>query len=74
MIRPQNEPVSTLADVLLAVLERGFVIAIRLVGPPGDRRLLVGFGTTESIDTLRLALGMTTGVFGSRYDEREWME
>ena len=67
-------PVSSLAEVLLAVLEKGIVVAIRLVGPPGDRRLLVGLGTPESIDPLLLALGMTSGVFTSRYDEHGWME
>lgn len=70
---PQS-PVSTLAEVLLAVLERGVIVAFRLAGPPGDRRLIVGLGTPESADALLLALGMTTGVFTSRYESEPWME
>jgi len=58
---------SILADMLLAVLERGVVIGLRLVGPPGDRRLLVGLGTAESFDPVLLALGIT-GHLGGRRD------
>ena len=67
-------PVSTLADVAVAALERGIVVAFRLVGPPGDRHLVVGFGTPEAIDPIMLALGVTSGVFNSRYDADGWME
>jgi hypothetical protein len=67
-------PVSGLADLLIGVLERGIVIALRLDGPPGDRRLLVGFGTPEAIDPIMLALGVTSRVFDSRYDSDGWME
>jgi hypothetical protein len=58
---------SILADVLLAILERGVVVGFRLVGPPGDRRLLVGLGTAESFDPVLLALGCT-GHLGGRRD------
>lgn len=83
MIRGQQyadaAPVTTgLADILLSILERGIVVAIRLTGPPGDRRLVVGFGTPGAIDPILLALGMTSGVFGRRdggYDEYgDWMQ
>jgi hypothetical protein len=52
--------VSGLADLLTSILERGIVIAFRLDGPPGDRKLLVGFGTIESADALMMALGFTS--------------
>lgn len=66
--------VSTLADVLVAVLERGIVVAFRLVGPPGDRHLAVGLGLAESTDVLLMALGLSTGAFRSGYDDDGWME
>jgi hypothetical protein len=62
----EQRPGSILADVLLAVLERGVVVGFRLVGPPGDRRLLVGLGTAESFDPVLLALGITGHLGGRR--------
>jgi len=71
MDRPAGpRPGSMLADVLLAVLERGVVVGFRLVGPPGDRRLLVGLGAAESFDPVLLALGITGHLGGRR--ERDW--
>ena len=51
-----SPPVASLADLLISVLERGVVLAIRLDGSPGDRRLLVGFGLTSSADPILMAL------------------
>jgi hypothetical protein len=71
---------SILADVLLAVLERGIVVGFRLVGPPGDRRLLVGLGTAESFDPVLLALGITghlggrSGWYGDPYEDDPYDE
>ncbi len=53
-------PVSGLEDLLISVLERGLVFAIRLHGAPGDRQLLVGVGLPESVDPVMLALGATS--------------
>jgi hypothetical protein len=64
--RAEQRSGSILADVLLAVLERGIVVGFRLVGPPGERRLLVGLGTTESFDPVLLALGITGRLGGRR--------
>jgi hypothetical protein len=51
-----SAPVMSLADLLVAVLERGVVLVLRLEGRPGDRRLHVGLGFTDSADALLLAL------------------
>jgi len=59
-VRHPPAPVGGLLDLLTSVLERGVVIALRLDGPPGDRKLLVGFGTIESCDALMMALGFTS--------------
>jgi hypothetical protein len=53
-------PVASFADVLIAVLERGIVLAIRLDGPPGDRRLLFGIGLSDAADPLLMALCATS--------------
>ncbi len=60
-------PVSSLTDVLLAILERGFVLAVRLDGPPGDRRLLLGIGLADAADPLLMAL-CASGALRPRYD------
>jgi hypothetical protein len=58
-------PVSSFTDLLLSVLERGFVLAVRLDGPPGDRRLLLGIGLADAADPLLMAL-CASGAFGHR--------
>jgi hypothetical protein len=68
------EPSSALADLIVGILQRGVVLVLKLEGPPGDRHLTVGLGLAESTDTLLLALGLTTGAFGSGYDADGWME
>lgn len=65
-------PASGLADLLISVLERGIVLVLRLDGPPGDRHLVVGFGTTGAVDPLLLALGVTGHLGGRR--ERDWAD
>ena len=72
MTNGASSPASILADLLLGILERGVVLVLRLDGPPGDRRLVVGVGTTGAVDPLLLALGVT-GHLGRRA-EREWMD
>ena len=66
-------PVSGIADLFLGILERGVVIVLRLEGPPGDRRLLVGAGLPESAQALMIALGATT-IFNRPYGgwQEEW--
>ena len=69
-----TEPSSALADLIVGILQRGVVLVLNLEGPPGDRHLAVGLGLAESTDVLLLALGVTTGAFGSRYESDGWME
>lgn len=47
-----------LAEALIAVLEKGIVIVLKLDGTPGDRHLRVGIGTADSSDALFMALGV----------------
>ena len=61
-------PVTSFTDLLVSILERGIVLAIRLDGPPGDRRLLLGIGLTDAADPLLMALA-ASGAFRSRYDD-----
>jgi hypothetical protein len=67
-------PVSGLADLLIGVLERGVVVALRLDGEPGNRRLLVGFGSPESAEAVLLAIAATSLFRRPRRDEDWWDE
>ena len=58
-------PIVSLGDLLVSILERGFVLAIRLDGPPGDRRLLLGIGLADAASPLLMAL-CATGAFTTR--------
>ena len=61
-------PVSSFTDLLVSILERGFVLCIRLDGPPGDRRLLLGIGLADAADPILMAL-CASGAFRPRYDQ-----
>ncbi len=67
MSRP---PCASFTDVLLSILERGFVVAIRLDGPPGERRLLCGVGLADAADPMLLAL-CAAGAFRSQRDDSD---
>ncbi len=60
-------PVASFADLLISILERGFVLAVRLDGPPGDRRLLLGLGLADAADPLLMALA-ASGAFRASPD------
>jgi len=68
----QSGPVSSLADLLVSILERGLVLVIRLHGEPGNRQLLVGMGLPESVDPMLLALGVTNLFRRPEYESADW--
>ncbi len=72
-------PVASLADLLVSILERGVVLAVRLDGQPGDRRLLLGVGLADAADPLLMALCAAGAFrpghsFGADADDFGWDE
>ena len=47
---------SSLADLVISILEKGIVLVLKLEGPPGDRHLAVGLGLAENADALLMAM------------------
>ena len=58
----RDAPVSSVSDLLVAILERGVCLVIRLQGPPDARELALGVGLADSAAPIIAALCASDGL------------